>query len=127
MMDGETVCVRYRDPDRNRQMDFYTVRAEVYVDLRNLSERYSWKDEQRIGNRLLPAFLTPKVGSSKDWRRERMGIATVEPNASKTIEGAPSHGSPSPPAPTFVASSNDLTPVCRPTFHRKTCAPSGTR
>jgi len=37
MMDGETVCVRYRDPDGNRQMDFYTVRAEVYVDLRNLS------------------------------------------------------------------------------------------
>ena len=50
MMDGETVCVRYRDPDGNRQMDFYTVRAEVYVDLRNLSERYSWKDGQRISN-----------------------------------------------------------------------------
>lgn len=111
MMDGETVCVRYRDPDGNRQMDFYTVRAEVYVDLRNLSERYSWKDGQRISNRPPARIPDPEGWLEQDWRRERMGIATVEPNASKTIEGR------SLARVTFTSRShvrrflNDLTPV----------------
>ena len=87
--DGSKVCVRYRDKVGNRKTDFYDVPAEAYVDLNGLSKRYD--GFKRDAERLNPAEIIEDAGDylNAEWLQDMLGIQSVEPNASMTVEKKP--------------------------------------
>tara|TARA_A200000159_G_scaffold24384_1_gene21508 strand:+ start:21257 stop:23998 length:2742 start_codon:yes stop_codon:yes gene_type:complete len=87
MLDGRRVAVRSRDGDGTRKVDFYDVPAEAFVDLNNLSERYTWDGQKRVKCTTPQRVPDGLDFLTQDWRVERAGILKVEPKKGKTIEG----------------------------------------